>query len=293
MKKCPNCGTEITTDTKFCTHCGYDLTQKTSQKTTEKTVTKETATKETTESEPKTTTATTTNDQVQQLQNKAKNYFGWVLNSWKQPTIEQPAESYFSYISFVIEALLMTLTAVIIGNHLLTTLNTSQSYLQVNKLTFGTDLKIFMCVLIGMIFYLGAGYVVSLLGNRGSKVHYTTYMNRYAQLTNYTLVINLLLWLASFLINFSGNILVISQSFEPVLVLFSISCFAWQLGLIFVVIKSVDRPVINRVYLAFIAVLIVSLLFYFMVRLIGQDLQTQLLSRIGELSSQFSSLFGN
>ena len=29
MKKCPNCGTEIAANAKFCTHCGYDLTKAT------------------------------------------------------------------------------------------------------------------------------------------------------------------------------------------------------------------------------------------------------------------------
>lgn len=100
MKKCPNCGTEIAANAKFCTHCGYDLTKATPASATAN-ATSATATQTTTattqaavhtstasanqqqsaSAEKQTasrsvaaadTTRTATNQQVQQLQSSAK-----------------------------------------------------------------------------------------------------------------------------------------------------------------------------------------------------------------------------
>ena len=313
MKKCPNCGTEIAANAKFCTHCGYDLTKATPASATAN-ATSATATQTTTattqaavhtstasanqqqsaSAEKQTasrsvaaadTTRTATNQQVQQLQSSAKNYFSWLLASWKNPSCEVRTESYFSYISFVIEALFMTLAAVTISNKFLTTANDSQSYFHISKLAFSTDLKIFLCLLISMCFYLAVGYVTCLLGSRGTKVGFTTYMKRF---------VNLLLWFASSLVNFSvDNFFTIAASFRWSIILLSVSVLVWQLGLIFVINKSVTQPLISRVYLALIAVLVVSLLFYFMDKIILQDLQTALLSHATDFANQIGNLFGS
>ena len=325
MKKCPNCGTEIAANAKFCTHCGYDLTKATPASTPASATanaTSATATQTTTattqaavhtstasanqqqsasaekqaasRSAAADTTRTATNQQVQQLQSSAKNYFSWLLASWKNPSCEVRTESYFSYISFVIEALFMTLAAVTISNKFLTTANDSQSYFHISKLAFSTDLKIFLCLLIGMFFYLAVGYVTCLLGSRGTKVGFTTYMKRFGQLTNYAIIVNLLLWFASSLVNFSvDNFFTIAASFRWSIILLSISVLVWQLGLIFVINKSVTQPLISRVYLALIAVLVVSLLFYFMDKIILQDLQTALLSHATDFANQIGNLFGS
>lgn len=322
MKKCPNCGTEIAANAKFCTHCGYNLTKATPASATAN-ATSATATQTTTattqaavhtstasanqqqsaSAEKQTasrsvaaadTTRTATNQQVQQLQSSAKNYFSWLLASWKNPSCEVRTESYFSYISFVIEALFMTLAAVTISNKFLTTANDSQSYFHISKLAFSTDLKIFLCLLIGMCFYLAVGYVTCLLGSRGTKVGFTTYMKRFGQLTNYAIIVNLLLWFASSLVNFSvDNFFTIAASFRWSIILLSVSVLVWQLGLIFVINKSVTQPLISRVYLALIAVLVVSLLFYFMDKIILQDLQTALLSHATDFANQIGNLFGS
>ena len=318
MKKCPNCGTEIAATAKFCTHCGYDLTEATptTAKATSTTATQTTTAPTQAASHASTaadqqqatgaekqagsrsaaanTTQTATNQQVQQLQSSAKNYFSWLLASWKNPGREVRTESYFSYISFVIEALFMTLAAVTISNKFLTTANDSQSYFHISKLAFATDLKIFLCLLIGLCFYLAVGYVTCLLGSRGTKVGFTTYMNRFGQLTNYAIIVNLLLWFASSLINFSvDNFFTIAASFRWPIILLSVSVLVWQLGLIFVINKSVTQPLISRVYLALIAVLVVSLLFYFMDKVILQDLQTALLSHATDFANQLGNLFGS
>ncbi|WP_243686705.1 hypothetical protein [Lactiplantibacillus plantarum] len=188
----------------------------------------------------------------------------------------------------------MTLAAVTISNKFLTTANDSQSYFHISKLAFSTDLKIFLCLLIGMCFYLAVGYVTCLLGSRGTKVGFTTYMKRFGQLTNYAIIVNLLLWFASSLVNFSvDNFFTIAASFRWSIILLSVSVLVWQLGLIFVINKSVTQPLISRVYLALIAVLVVSLLFYFMDKIILQDLQTALLSHATDFANQIGNLFGS
>lgn len=318
MKKCPNCGAELAATAKFCTHCGADLTKPaTSQATSAATNAKSTVTSAKAVSDSATTatkvksqassaqaqaTATSAapsqaasrennSEPVQQLQSSAKNYFSWLLNSWNNPTATEPGESYFGYLSFIIEALLITATGTTIANRVLAVFNSSQSVLNANKLSFLTDLKMLLVVLLGMVFYLGIGFAVSALGNRGTKIGFSAYISRFARLTNYAMIVNLLLFLSAFMVNAAGNIFVVLSTFVPVITLFSLGCLVWQLGLILSVTMSIDRPVISKAYLVLIAVVLVSLLFYVMVRLIGQDIRAGMLSDLmTQLSSYLDSL---
>lgn len=334
MKKCPNCGADVATTAKFCTHCGYQFSQvtptsaatsatsttnsQTSSVSSSATATSHAATSQTASQTSQVTTQTTSqtnnaqsnasrstttnasrvtsNPQVQQLQATAKNYFSWVLDSWKNPGLEIKTESYFSYISFVIEALLITLAGVTISNRFLTMAGSSQSYVEVNKLPFSTDLALFITVLIGMCFYIVVGYVTCLLGSRQSKVSYSVYMNRFAQLTNYAIIVNVLLWLSALLVNFHASSFTdFFASFKWVLIFFTIGTFVWQVALVFVINKSVSHPVISRVYLALIAILVVALLFYLMDKItlngLRAALSSQLENFIGELTNAFGSQY--
>ncbi|AYG38280.1 zinc ribbon domain-containing protein [Lactiplantibacillus pentosus] len=334
MKKCPNCGADVATTAKFCTHCGYQFSQVTpasaatsatsttnsqghstsssaaatshaatsqtqSQSQTSQTTTQTTSQANTDQSNASRSTTTnasrvTSNPQVQQLQVTAKNYFSWVLDSWKNPGLEIQTESYFSYISFVIEALLITLAGVTISNRFLTMAGSSQSYVEVNKLPFSTDLALFITVLIGMCFYIVVGYVTCLLGSRQSKVSYSVYMNRFAQLTNYAIIVNALLWLSALLVNFhASSFTAFFASFKWVLIFFTVGTFVWQVGLVFVINKSVSHPVISRVYLALIAILVVALLFYLMDKIALNGLRAALSSQLEDFIDEFTSAFGS
>lgn len=314
MKKCPNCGAELAATAKFCTHCGADLTKPVSATTTNastasaKSATSSadstTAKSATVESQATSAQASTTStassqvasqvtngDQVQQLQSSAKNYFSWLLNSWKNPTATEPGESYFGYISFVIEALLITATGITIANRILAVFNNSQSVFNANKLSFLTDLKLLLVVLLGMVFHIGIGFAVSALGNRGTKIGFSAYVSRFARLTNYAMIVNLLLFFSAFMVNAAGNILVVLSTFSPVIAIFSLGCLVWQLGLILSVTMSVDQPVISKAYLVLIAVVIVSILFYITIRIIGQDVGAGMLSHaMTQLSGLIDSL---
>lgn len=332
MKKCPNCGADVATTAKFCTHCGYQFSQvtpasaatsatsttnsQTSSVSSSTAATSHVATSQTASQTSQATTQTTSqantdqsnasrstttnasrvtsNPQVQQFQATAKNYFGWVLDSWKNPGLEIQTESYFSYISFVIEALLITLAGVTISNRFLTMAGSSQSYVEVHKLPFSTDLALFITVLIGMCFYIVVGYVTCLLGSRQSKVSYSVYMNRFAQLTNYAIIVNALLWLSALLVNFhASSFTAFFASFKWVLIFFTVGTFVWQVGLVFVINKSVSHPVISRVYLALIAILVVALLFYLMDKIALNGLRAALSSQLEDFISELTSAFGS
>jgi len=316
MKKCPNCGAELAATAKFCTHCGADLTkpvqsQSTSVATTAKSVatsaksvagstTTTTIESQATSAQAQATAtsatasqsaATNSSVQVQQLQSSAKNYFSWLLNSWKRPSTDEPGESYFAYISFVIEALLITATGLTIVNRILAVFNNSQPVLNTQKLSFLTDLKFFLVVLLGMVFYIGIGFAVSALGNQGSKIGFSAYVSRFARLTNYAMIVNLLLFFSAFMVNAAGNIVVVWSTTKPAIVLFSLGCLIWQLGLVLSVTMSIDQPIISKAYLVLIAVVLVSILFDVMIRLIGQDIGFGMLGHVmTQLSSFLDSL---
>lgn len=314
MKKCPNCGAELAATAKFCTHCGADLTKPvqsqatsaaksvaTSAKSVAGSTTTATAESQATSTQAQATgtsaadsqsAATNSSDQVQQLQSSAKNYFSWLLNSWKRPTTDESGESYFAYISFVIEALLITATGLTIVNRVLAVFNGSRSVLNTQKLSFLTDLKFFLVVLLGMVFYIGIGFAVSALANQGTKIGLSAYVSRFARLTNYAMIVNLLLFFSAFMFNAAGNLLVILGSAKPAIVLFSLGCLIWQLGLVLSVTMSIDQPIISKAYLVLIAVVLVSILFDVMIRLIGQDIGFGMLGHVMTQLSDFLDSLG-
>jgi len=313
MKKCPNCGAELAATAKFCTHCGADLTKPvqsqststaksaaTSAKSVAGSTTTATVDSQATSTQAQATVTsaaasqsavTNSSDQVQQLQSSAKNYFSWLLNSWKRPTTDESGESYFAYISFVIEAFLITATGLTIVNRVLAVFNGSRSVLNTQKLSFLTDLKFFLVVLLGMVFYIGIGFAVSALANQGTKIGFSAYVSRFARLTNYAMIVNLLLFFSAFMVNAAGNILVVWSTTKPAIVLFSLGCLIWQLGLVLSVTMSIDQPIISKAYLVLIAVVLVSILFDVMIRLIGQDIGFGMLGHVmTQLSSFLDSL---
>ncbi|BDZ30503.1 zinc ribbon domain-containing protein [Lactiplantibacillus sp. WILCCON 0030] len=297
MTKCPNCDATVKPGAKFCTHCGFDLTKATPKSTQSTSAATDTGvpdsaqTQENTNSTTQEQTQVNRREQVQRLQFTAKSYFNWLLQTWKTPTTNIAGESYFAYLSFVIEALLVTTTAVTLVNRFLTAFNRSQSAMNASKLTFGTDLKILLVVLLGMVFYLGVGFAVSTLGNRGIKIGLSAYLAQFARLTNAAMIVNLLLLVSVFMVNMTGNIFQLWGSLKLVFVLFSLGCLIWQLGLILSITSVTDQPVISKAYLVLIAVVIVSVLSYLMTRLISQDIATEMISKANDLMTQFSSLF--
>ena len=94
------------------------------------------------------------------------------------------------------------------------------------------------------------------------------------------------------MVNAAGNIVVVWSITKPAIFLFSLGCLVWQLGLVLSVTMSIDQPIISKAYLVLIAVVLVSMLFYFMIRIIGQDISFGMLGHVMTQLSDFLDSLG-
>ena len=300
MKFCPNCGEQIDGDTRFCTHCGFDLTQ------TEATNDSEgTTTDQTTQTEPEQTNAQATsdqqpapqpaNDRVAQLQSLSKNYFKWFVDSLKRPNEEVPAQKYFGLISMLITALLLTFAIVAAINRFIKQVaaaaNTS---ITINNISFSMDVKLFFLVVVGILFYVVIGYGASVLGERDNKVNFFDFVNRFAHLTNVGIVLDLVLIVSVFTITFNYSYAA-SMSFLKQLVftimVLTVIGLIWQVGYMLAISDSIHAERIDKFYVIVLALIVLSLAFYVFTRIEGENLILDFTSEFSRYTNGLGNFF--
>ncbi|VDG32769.1 membrane protein [Lactobacillus plantarum] [Lactiplantibacillus mudanjiangensis] len=267
QKFCPNCGEETDGNTRFCTHCGYDLQADQATETTEA------PNQTTTDDQP---TATPTNDRVAQVQAYSKNYFKWLVDSFKKPDLEEPGERYFGIISMVLSALLLTFAIVAAFNRCIKQINASaaSSVVVLKNLSFGMDFKFFMLVLIVILFYVVIGYGASALGNnQETRLNFFDYLNRFAHLTNIGLILNLILIISVYTITFNVNSpLTFFKQLGFAIVVLALISVVWQAGYIIAIHKSIKTPRIDKFFMVLLALIVMAIALYIFARIEWENL---------------------
>ncbi|MFC6179801.1 zinc ribbon domain-containing protein [Lactiplantibacillus daowaiensis] len=297
QKFCPNCGAELDGETRFCTHCGYDL--QAAQGTTETTATDATDTNRSQATNDETTTdqatSTPTGDRVAQVQNYSKNYFKWLVASFKQPSAEEPGEKYFGIISMVISALLLTFAIVAAFNRCIKQINTAagSSMVVLKNLSFSLDFKFFMLVLVGIVFYILIGFGASVLGDQHKDVNFFDYLNRFAHLTNIALILNLVLIIAVYTVTFNvDSPITFVRQLAFALVVAGLISMIWQVGYILAINKSIQTPRFDKFFMVLIALIVLSAAFYIFARIEGENLAMDFAQEFSQNSS-LGDLFSN
>ncbi|MFC6165356.1 DUF6574 domain-containing protein [Lactiplantibacillus dongliensis] len=287
---CPNCGEAVDGDTRFCTHCGYDLQQATAESATNTM----TNTTQTTTDQPN-PAAAPTNDRVAQLQNYSKNYFSWFVESIKHPNTEAPAEKYFGIISMVLSALLLTFAIVAAINRFIKQVNesTASSMVTLKNLSFGLDTKLFIVVVIGVLFYILIGFGASALGDKNGAVNFFDYLNRFGHLTNVGLILNIVLIFSVYTITFNVDspLTFIKQLAFALVVIAAIS-MVWQVGYIMAINNSINEKRFDKFYIILIALVVLSLAFYIFARIESENLVLDFAQEFSQNSS-LGDLFSN
>ncbi|CAM3136059.1 zinc ribbon domain-containing protein [Lactiplantibacillus plajomi] len=294
MKFCPNCGEQVDDDTRFCTHCGYDLQQATeSAASTAPTATSNAAA----DTQPTQPTQPGTNangpvqpksDRVGQFQVLSKNYFQWFVESLKRPSEEVVAHKYFGLVSLLLSALLLTVAIVAAINRFIKqAAAATSSVLNVKTLSFGLDFKLFVLVVVGILFFVLIGFGASALGERDGRINFLDYVNRFAHLTNVGLILNVILIFAVYTITFdTDNPLNFIKRLGFAVVVAVILQLIWQVGLILSVNNTIHTERFNKFYVVLLAMLVLSLAFYVFFRIEGENL-------VLDFTSEFTNMFNN
>jgi len=294
MKKyCPNCGAEIDGETRFCTHCGYDLQAATAADSTSPESAN--ANQATANQSQANASAASTNDRVAQLQDYSKNYFSWFMASIKHPNTEAPAEKYFGIISMALSALLLTVAVVAAINRFIKQVNESEasSVVTLKNLSFGMDLKLLIVVLIGVVFYVLIGFGASTFGNRDNGVNFFDYLNRFGHLTNIGLVLDVILILSVYTITFNidSPITFVKQLSFALIVMAAIS-LVWQVGYILTINNSITKERFDKFYIIVLALVVLSLAFYVFARIESENLALDFAQEFSRNAS-LGDLFNN
>ncbi|MCD2256919.1 zinc-ribbon domain-containing protein [Agrilactobacillus fermenti] len=201
IKICPNCGTQLAENTKFCTHCGQDVREVVPTTTSKPAAANQTVTKSEIHTQTDNskvtvppTPAPQPNANVEATKQYARNYWQFLLASLKHPfTIKTTYHRYFGFVSFMIAALLATLSIV-------TTLHSQSSeafraFMMQANLGFTFYLRIFIFTLLIYMAQFSVAYLSThvLLGDRRfSYLQFTTRFAHYSNLNVFAMALLLL-----------------------------------------------------------------------------------------------------
>ncbi len=270
MKICPNCGKRLRTDTKFCVQCGTDVrgvvpTDDVAQKNEAAKSQNETAKhsqklvphggnagEHSTSGLEDTETSTTGNSFTAVV----RDYWNWLVNSWKAPFKTQDSNKYYGLATLAGENLVFVISVYIMINGLIRKTNdtansvisalngesSSASYFQEFGLTFFFKTLVFL--LLATFLLAGAVYLLR-------KTFYVTdenflpYLNRLASYTNLNVIFNVVIFLCAFMsTSFPGVTMIV--------IMISLIITMWMIGLYTMILSPVTAVKHDRIYGAFL-----------------------------------------
>ena len=195
MKECPNCHAEMGADINFCTNCGTDLRQVAVSEEKPAPVAPEPKVTPVQEAEVK-AEGQTDSQASSQAVNVLSTYWQWLLHAWKKPTEAVAAEKWYGLTTLILEDLFFILAVLTGMNKLASSLETSYPFL----LSIITELKssfssyVIISVVLGQVVVLVINYF-AMKRFAKSEFDFLGYLNRYAHLSAYSLILNVLFWL--------------------------------------------------------------------------------------------------
>ncbi|GEN49062.1 zinc ribbon domain-containing protein [Ligilactobacillus pobuzihii] len=298
MKVCPNCGTQLTSETKFCVKCGTDVTN-VEVKDQEQGATKENILEQ--EQPEKQASSDDNNQQFQQQAPQqsqasaqpssfsvgARSYWQWLVNSWKAPFKVQDVNKYFGLGTLIGENVIFVLSVYIIvrgfirkasdaANSFVEAFGGESSTASYMNLSPAFFIKMLIFLLLASFLLAGAAYLIKRTFYE-SKEDFLTFLNRVANYTNLNVIFNVVIFLFAFL---STSIAGVSLIF----IIISLIMSMWSLGL-YTSVLATNLPVKHdRIYGVFLLTIVNAIIIAVIMYLGGGAL-------FSEISSMFEDIF--
>lgn len=286
MKVCPNCGAQMDKSVNFCTNCGADLrdvAEKQAATTTSaadrrdeaaktrKSVT-HTAANQTTTSEKATTQTAVKNT-------RANNYWNWLLASWKKPAAFQKVESWFGWVTILVENLIYVLGITIAVHNLI---NNAGGYNGISEQVGAFSNNILLQLLLYLLFVEAATIAGAFAGHKfiyQDQISFLDFVNQVAQGSN----LSVILVVISFICFLTGSANLIAFS----LVFGGIGSMFLNISL-FNAILAGEKAARDRIYGLLIFSAIALVCFFIFTSIFGGTVIEQIL-RLAQVN--FSSFF--
>lgn len=204
MKECPNCHAEMGADVNFCTNCGTDLRQVAVSEEKPAPAAPEPKAAPAQEAEVK-AEGQADSQASGQAENVLSTYWQWLLHAWKKPAEAVAAEKWYGLTTLILEDLFFILAVIAGMNKLASSLETSYPFLssiitESNFSSIITELEssfssyVMISVVLGQVVVLAINYF-AMKRFAKSEFDFLGYLNRYAHLSAYSLILNVLFWL--------------------------------------------------------------------------------------------------
>ncbi|RZM15621.1 hypothetical protein LDELB18P1_1724 [Lactobacillus delbrueckii] len=195
MKECPNCHAEMGADVNFCTNCGTDLRQVAVSEEKPAPAALEPKAAPVQEAEVK-AEGQADSQASGQAENVLSTYWQWLLHAWKKPAETVAAEKWYGLTTLILEDLFFILAALAGMNNLAKSLEISYpSFLSIiTELKSSFSSYVIISVVLGQVVVLAINYF-AMKRFAKSEFDFVGYLNRYAHLSAYSLILNVLFWL--------------------------------------------------------------------------------------------------
>lgn len=274
MKECPNCHAEMGADVNFCTNCGTDLRQVAVSEEKPAPAAPEPKAAPVQEAEVK-----AEGQASSQAENVLFTYWQWLLHAWKKPAEAMAAEKWYGLTTLILEDLFFILAGLTGMNKLASSLITSYPYLSaiITELKSSAFSYVVISVVLGQVVVLAINYF-AMKRFAKSEFDFLGYLNRYAHLSAYSLILNVLFWLFA-----------LTGSLGPQGIVLSMTAVVGFVALIYVLLEEKAEK-IDQMQFA----LVISIIVLIVVMIVVNMFFKEFVSKIESVTNQqISSLLGS
>lgn len=278
MKECPNCHAEMGADVNFCTNCGTDLRQVAVSEEKPAPAAPEPKAAPVQEAEVK-AEGQADGQASSQAENVLFTYWQWLLHAWKKPAEAMAAEKWYGLTTLILEDLFFILAGLTGMNKLASSLITSYPYLSaiITELKSSAFSYVVISVVLGQVVVLAINYF-AMKRFAKSEFDFFGYLNRYAHLSAYSLILNVLFWLFA-----------LTGSLGPQGIVLSMTAVVGFVALIYVLLEEKAEK-IDQMQFA----LVISIIVLIVVMIVVNMFFKEFVSKIESVTNQqISSLLGS
>lgn len=276
MKECPNCHAEMGADVNFCTNCGTDLRQVAVSEEKPAPAAPEPKAAPVQEAEVK-----AEGQASGQAVNVLSTYWQWLLDAWKKPTEVVAAEKWYGLTTLILEDLFFILAGLTGMNKLASSLIASFPYLSsiIPELKSSAFSYVVISVVLGQVVVLAINYF-AMKRFAKSEFDFLGYLNRYAHLSAYSLILNVLFWLFA-----------LTGSLGPQGIVLSMTAVVGFVALIYVLLEEKAEK-IDQMQFALVISIIVLIVVMIVVNMFFKEFVSKIASVTNEeISSLLDSIY--
>ena len=278
MKECPNCHAEMRANVNFCTNCGTDLRQVAVSEEKPAPAAPEPKAAPVQEAEVK-AEGQADSQASGQAKKVLSTYWQWLLHAWKKPAEAVGAEKWYGLTTLILEDLLFILAGLTGMNKLASSLITKYPYFSsvITELKSSFSSYVIISVVLGQVVVLAINYF-AMKRFAKSEFDFLGYLNRYAHLSAYSLILNVLFWLFAL----TGS-LVLQE------IALGMTAVVGFLALIYVLLEEKAEK-IDQMQFA----LVISIIVLIIVMIVVNMFFKEFVSKIASVTNQeINSLLGN